>query len=226
MKRFLADRPMLGFFLVAVAATVVSSWILNPHSGPLALFTGGITWTAALKLGGVALIFLLGGGLTYIAMRLASDPRGFGLVPIGQSYTPGRRLNATSSVPAARTADDVLDDLDRMIGLGPVKAEVNKLLASIEVERKRREQGLPSAKPRWRARSARFISHWAYCVKATSSRLIGPVWWQAISGRPHPRRSTCASRRSTASCLLTKRMRSPLQLAQPAISVAKRLIRY
>jgi SpoVK/Ycf46/Vps4 family AAA+-type ATPase len=143
MKRFLADRPMLGFFLVAVAATVVSSWILNPHSGPLALFTGGITWTAALKLGGVALIFLLGGGLTYIAMRLASDPRGFGLVPIGQSYTPGRRLNATSSVPAARTADDVLDDLDRMIGLGPVKAEVNKLLASIEVERKRREQGLP-----------------------------------------------------------------------------------
>jgi len=32
-----------------------------------------------------------------------------------------------------------------MIGLNSVKAEVNKLLASLEVERKRREQGLPVA---------------------------------------------------------------------------------
>jgi Mg-chelatase subunit ChlI len=76
-------------------------------------------------------------------MRLASDPTGFGLVPAGQAYTPGRRLNVTSSVSAARTADDVLDELDQMVGLGPVKEEVNKLLAGIEVERKRRELGLP-----------------------------------------------------------------------------------
>ena len=32
-----------------------------------------------------------------------------------------------------------------MIGLAPVKEEVNKLLASLEIERKRREQGLPVA---------------------------------------------------------------------------------
>ena len=37
----------------------------------------------------------------------------------------------------------MLDDFDRMIGLGAVKGEVNKLLAGIEVERKRRERGLP-----------------------------------------------------------------------------------
>jgi SpoVK/Ycf46/Vps4 family AAA+-type ATPase len=40
----------------------------------------------------------------------------------------------------------VLDELDQMIGLSSVKEEVNKLLAGIEVERKRREQGLPVAK--------------------------------------------------------------------------------
>ena len=28
MKKFFADRPMLGFFIVAVAAAVVSTWIL------------------------------------------------------------------------------------------------------------------------------------------------------------------------------------------------------
>ena len=37
----------------------------------------------------------------------------------------------------------MLDELEQMIGLAPVKEEVNKLLAGIEVERKRREQGLP-----------------------------------------------------------------------------------
>jgi SpoVK/Ycf46/Vps4 family AAA+-type ATPase len=143
MKRFLADRPMLGFFIVAVAAAVVSTWILNPQSGPWALVSGGMTWATALKLAAVFLILLAGAALTYVAMRLASDPSGFGLVPAGQAYTPGRRLNVTSSAPAMRTADDVLDELDKMIGLAPVKEEVNKLLAGIEVERKRREQGLP-----------------------------------------------------------------------------------
>ncbi len=144
MKNFFADRPMLGFFIVAVAAAVVSTWILNPQSGPLALFAGGMTWATALRLASVALVFLIGGGITYVAIRLAGDPTVFGLVPAGQSYTPGRRLNVGSSVPATRTADDVLDDLDKMIGLGPVKEEVNKLLAGIEVERKRRELGLPT----------------------------------------------------------------------------------
>jgi hypothetical protein len=141
-KNFFADHPMLSFFIVAVAAAVVSTWILNPQSGPLALFAGGMTWATAFKLIVAVLIFLVGAGITYVAMLLASDPRRFGLVPAGQ-YTPGRRLAVASSMPATRTADEVLDELDRMTGLAPVKEEVNKLLAGIEVERKRREQGLP-----------------------------------------------------------------------------------
>lgn len=134
---------MLSFFIVAVAATVVSAWILNPQYGPLALFAGGMTWATVLRAASVLLIFLVGTALTYVAMRLATDPQAFGLVPAGQSYTPGRRLNILSSVPAVRTADEVLDEIDRMIGLAPVKEEINKLLAGLEVERKRREQGLP-----------------------------------------------------------------------------------
>ncbi|MBV8167556.1 MAG: AAA family ATPase, partial [Alphaproteobacteria bacterium] len=146
MKRFFRNHPLLGFFVVVVAATVVSTWILNPKSSPLALLSGGWTLAGTLMLLAVLMIFLAGAGLTYTAMRLAGDPSGFGLVPAGQGYTPGRRLNVASSVAPVRGADEVLDELDQMIGLASVKEEVNKLLAGIEIERKRREQGLPIAK--------------------------------------------------------------------------------
>jgi SpoVK/Ycf46/Vps4 family AAA+-type ATPase len=146
MKDFFRKRPMLSFFIVAVAAMVVATSVLNPKIGPLALVSGGMTWATAITLFVVFLIFIAGAALTYVALRLASDPTGFGLVPAGQGYTPGRRLNIMSSVGAIRSADDALDELDEMIGLGAVKEEVNKLLAGIEIERKRREQGLPVAR--------------------------------------------------------------------------------
>jgi SpoVK/Ycf46/Vps4 family AAA+-type ATPase len=56
---------------------------------------------------------------------------------------PVRRLAVTSSAPPERTLDQALDNLEQMIGLGPVKEEVNKLMAALEVEQMRREQGLP-----------------------------------------------------------------------------------
>jgi SpoVK/Ycf46/Vps4 family AAA+-type ATPase len=146
MKNFFVKRPLLGFFVVAVAAMVVATWLVNPKTGPWALVSGGMTWATAITLFVVFLIFMAGAALTYVALRLASDPAGFGLVPAGQGYTPGRRLNANSSVGAIRSADEVLDELDQMIGLSAVKEEVNKLLAGIEIERKRREQGLPLAR--------------------------------------------------------------------------------
>ncbi len=145
MKGFFSKRPLLSFFIVAVTSTIVATWLTNSKTGPLALVSGGMTWATAITLIVVLLIFIAGAALTYVALRLGSDPSGFGLVPAGLGYTPGRRLNVVSSVAATRTADDVLDELDQMIGLGTVKEEVNKLLAGIEIERKRREQGLPVA---------------------------------------------------------------------------------
>ena len=133
---------MLAFFIVSIVASVVSAWVINPGSGPAAWFAGA-NWAAiAIKLATATLILSAGAALTYVAV----EPPAFGLVPAGAGYTPGRRLNVDlSSVPVQRTADEALDDLEQMIGLNSVKAEVNKLLASLEVERKRREQGLPVA---------------------------------------------------------------------------------
>jgi hypothetical protein len=91
MKDFFIKRPLLSFFIVAVAAAVVATWLLNPKTGPWALVSGGMTWTTAITLFVVFLIFIAGAALTYVALRLASDATGFGLVPAGQGYTPGRR---------------------------------------------------------------------------------------------------------------------------------------
>src|SRR6201996_1287714 len=142
MKNFFRNHPMVGLCVAMIIAAVATQWILNPRTGPLS----ALTWSNALTIGAVVLIMAAGIAMTYVAMRLGNDPTGFGLVPVGEGYTVGRRLNVDSSSVAIRSADEVLDELDQMIGLGSVKEEVNKLLAGIEVERKRREQGLPVAK--------------------------------------------------------------------------------
>jgi len=140
MRKFFETRPMLSFFIVAVAAAVVSSWLMNPSQGPFGWIANGFTAAAAFKITAALLILASGAALTYIAMRVAEAS---GALAPGGGLTPGRRLNVSSNSQLLRTADSALDDLDKLVGLGPVKEEVNKLLAGLEVERKRREQGLP-----------------------------------------------------------------------------------
>ncbi|MGY4427947.1 stage V sporulation protein K [Bradyrhizobium sp. F1.13.1] len=142
MKIFFRNHPMISMCIAMLVAAIATQWILNPKSGPFS----ALTLANSLTIGAVLLIIVGGIALTYVAMRLGSDPSGFGLVPLGEGYTPGRRLNVNSSAISVRSADEVLDELDQMIGLTSVKEEVNKLLAGIEVERKRREQGLPVGK--------------------------------------------------------------------------------
>jgi SpoVK/Ycf46/Vps4 family AAA+-type ATPase len=139
MKNFFRNNPMVAMCVAMIVAAVATNWMLNPKSGPFS----ALTWANSLTVGAVLLIMMAGVALTYVAMRLGNDPTGFGLVPLGEGYTVGRRLNVDSPAVTVRSADEVLDELDQMIGLGSVKAEVNKLLAGTEVERKRREQGLP-----------------------------------------------------------------------------------
>jgi SpoVK/Ycf46/Vps4 family AAA+-type ATPase len=142
MKDMMTKRPMLAFIIVSVVATSISAWLLSPTLGPAALFASAGTAALILKIMVALLVLGAGAALTYIVMRLATDPLALGLVPAGAGYTPGRRLSVSSQGRVLRNADQALDDLEEMVGLGSVKEEVNKLLASLEVEKKRREQGL------------------------------------------------------------------------------------
>src|ERR1700735_2199879 len=123
MNKFFTDRPMLGFLIVSVLAALISAWVLNPQSGPIDAVKALFTELTLAKTVTLALAVLASVGVTYIAWRLGSDPTAMGLVPAGSGYTVGRRLTVTmpdsTSKIATRTADDALDDLEKMIGLAP-----------------------------------------------------------------------------------------------------------
>jgi stage V sporulation protein K len=142
MKRFFAERPMVAWFIVAVAATVISAWIINPKEGPLAWLSnaGGSVDQLTLKVLAAAAILCVGASVTYIAWRLA---QGAQTAYAGGTSIPNLRMLRVPDHQPERSAQSAIDELDAMIGLAPVKDEVNKLIARLQVEQKRREQALP-----------------------------------------------------------------------------------
>jgi stage V sporulation protein K len=147
MQNFLNARFILAFILIGVATAGVSALLFNPQIGFFGWIGSLFSEMTMLRFVGITLTIVSATGIGYIAARLGADPASSGFVPIGAGYTYGRRLTADPGTgetrTVTRTADDALDDLDMMVGLASVKNEINKLLASLEVERRRREQGLP-----------------------------------------------------------------------------------
>jgi Cdc6-like AAA superfamily ATPase len=138
---YLARHPMIAFFGIAVSAPLVTNWLLKPQAGPLGwLWGNGISANGLISRVATTLAVLLAGaGITYVAMRLGTrdDPAAAG------TGARGLRMLTIPEERPARAAAQALDELDTMIGLAPVKREVNTLIARLQVEQQRREQGLP-----------------------------------------------------------------------------------
>jgi len=149
MQNFLTGRFILAFILIGVASAGISALLFSPQVGFLNWITGFFSAMTPLRFLGLAVTIVAATGISYIAARIGTDPVALGLVPVGSGYTYGRRLLTNPSTGeiklVSRTADDALDDIESMVGLGAVKSEINKLLASLEVERRRREQNLSVA---------------------------------------------------------------------------------
>src|SRR6516165_4572614 len=142
MKRFFAERPMVAWFIVAVAATVISAWIINPPKEWFSWLINALGSVDQLTLMIIfaAAILCVGASLTYIASRLA---RGQQAAYAGGTSIPNLRMLRVPDQQPSRSPQSAVDELDAMVGLAPVKDEVNKLIARLQVEQKRREQDLP-----------------------------------------------------------------------------------
>src|SRR5664279_4429553 len=76
------------------------------------------------------------------ALRVAGDPSAdISLVTIEDVILATGQKLEDNEIPVAAA----LEKLDAMVGLAPVKQEIKRLTARLEVEQKRREQGLPIA---------------------------------------------------------------------------------
>ena len=143
MQNFLTPRFILTFIFIGVISTAISAVLFSPQIGFFNWITTFFSAMTPLRFLGLIFTIVAAAGASYSAARIGADPVALGLVPVGSGYTYGRRLLTNASTGetrlVSRTADDALDDIDAMIGLGPVKSEINKLLASLEVERRRRE---------------------------------------------------------------------------------------
>src|SRR5712664_409831 len=146
MRNPFKDQQIWAIIIGGVVATIITAWIMNPQSGPAGLIKG-LSPSNQYILSGVAIVFLLssiGWLLTALAGSYArtgalqpSHNRGVSAT-IKMLFAPQRDIPDTSPNKA-------IEDLEAMVGLVPVKREVNGLIARLQVEQKRRAQGFSTA---------------------------------------------------------------------------------
>jgi SpoVK/Ycf46/Vps4 family AAA+-type ATPase len=145
MKNLLDRHPLAATFALMVVSGVVVSAVAANISG-----IGGTIAGARVILPWLALMFVTIAviALGYMGVRVvASWPKRLpsGVLQVGtpRAATPLPQLHVPEAKPQSRPADRSIADLDAMVGLASVKGEINRLSARLQVERRRREQGLP-----------------------------------------------------------------------------------
>jgi len=146
MKNIFKGQQILGIAIGGAAATMLTAWVLNPQSGPAGIIKGLLPSTQAMLSGIVIVLALVCVGLMVTAIA-SSYARTGALQPAHGGSLP--ELTKMIFAPVRDIPDHppnkAIEDLEAMVGLVPVKREVNGLIARLQVEQKRRAQGLTTA---------------------------------------------------------------------------------
>jgi stage V sporulation protein K len=146
MKNLFKDQQIWAIIVGGIVATIVTAWIMNPQSGP-AGWIKGLSASTQTLLSGIVIILLLSGIGWLVTVIAASRARVGALQPAqkdGLSGTVKMLFAPVRDIPDA-PPNKAIETLEAMVGLVPVKREVNGLIARLTVEQKRRAQGLPTA---------------------------------------------------------------------------------
>jgi stage V sporulation protein K len=146
MKNLFKDQQILAIIIGGVAATMITAWILNPQSGPAGWIKGLAPSTQHILSGTVIVLVLASLGLLVTVIASAYARTG-ALQPAQDGSLAGtiKMLFAPEREIPDTPPNKAIEDLEVMVGLAPVKREVNGLIARLQVEQKRRAQGLPTA---------------------------------------------------------------------------------
>jgi stage V sporulation protein K len=146
MKNLFKDQQIVAIIIGGVAATIITAWILNPQSGPAGLIKGLQPSTQSI-LSGAAIVFVLASVGLLVTSVASAYARTGALQPTrsgGFSGAIKMLFNPVRQIPDT-PPNKAIEDLEAMVGLAPVKREVNGLIARLQVEQKRRAQGLSTA---------------------------------------------------------------------------------
>jgi stage V sporulation protein K len=146
MKNLFKDQQVIAIIVGGVAATIITAWIFNPQSGPAGWIRGLSPSTQSILSGVLIVVVLMSVGLltTLVASGYA---RTGALQPASNAGMSGaiKMLLAPEREIPDQPPNKAIESLEAMVGLMPVKREVNGLIARLQVEQKRRAQGLPTA---------------------------------------------------------------------------------
>ena len=142
MKNPFKDQQILAIIIGGVAATIITAWIFNPQSGPAGWIKGLAPSTQHILSGAVIVLMLVCLGLLVTVIASAYARTG-ALQPAHGSIL--KMLFAPARQIPDKPPNKAIEDLEGMVGLVPVKREVNGLIARLQVEQKRRAQGLSTA---------------------------------------------------------------------------------
>jgi stage V sporulation protein K len=146
MRNLFKDQQILAIIIGGVGATMITAWIMNPQSGPAGWIKGLPPATQTILSSGVIVLVLCSIALL-LSIAAASYARTGALQPAQRDGLAGafRMLFRPERVIPDSPPDKAIEDLESMVGLAPVKREVNGLIARMQVEQKRRAQGMPTA---------------------------------------------------------------------------------
>jgi len=146
MRNLFKDQQILAIIIGGVGATMITAWILNPQSGP-AGWIKGLSPSTQHMLSGTLIVLVLAAIGLLVSVAASSYARAGALQPAprgGLAETFQMLLAPEREIPDF-APNKAIEELEAMVGLAPVKREVNGLIARLQVEQKRRAQGLTSA---------------------------------------------------------------------------------
>ena len=147
MKEFLERNQTVALIVTMTVASLLTAGVLAAASGGGAALSGLFTLAMLPRLLGALATIVAGALLTYMAMRMALVSANVAQTASGPAVQPAQlRLLRIVETPVikqqGRTAQQALDDLDAMIGLAPVKSAINTLIARLQLESRRRAEGM------------------------------------------------------------------------------------
>jgi stage V sporulation protein K len=147
LKRLLTQSPIASMVIATTAATLLSSWLIAASGGGMSVLAHFAGAESIPRILGAIAVIAAGVCITYAMLRLAQVASNVGQSAAGPVIAPEhlrllKIVDPGPALPQGRSAQQALDDLDAMVGLMPVKTEVNTLIARLQLEARRRSEGM------------------------------------------------------------------------------------